>query len=391
MKSPGRLKSNLGALLVCVFLIGMGEELWSKFIPPYLLALGGTAWMAAAYGTLRDFLDAVYSYPGGWIHDRLGGRRALFLFTGLSMAGYLIYWASPNGWVFLIGACFALAWTSFSLPAMFDIVAENLPSAWRSWGFSLQAILKRVPLVAGPVLGGWLIARAGLRDGFRWGLGASLLLALASLWVLKRYYREEKKPKADGQTLTGLWRRMKVDLKSLLAADCLIRLAEGIPDVFVVLYVMGPLGHSALEFGWLMALQMATSILLYLPVARWTRGLNRKPWVLLTFCFFALYPVAVVWAPNGFWLAAAFVIGGAREIGEPSRKAMIADLAGAAARGRVVGLYYLVRGLAVFPASLLGGWLWVRDPKWPFEAAFGFGILGFLFFLWRGRDLKTLQ
>jgi len=31
------------------------------------------------YGTARDFLDAIYQYPGGAISDRIGTRRALIL------------------------------------------------------------------------------------------------------------------------------------------------------------------------------------------------------------------------------------------------------------------------------------------------------------------------
>ena len=177
-------------------------------------------------------------------------------------------------------------------------------------------------------------------------------------------------------------------LKSLLAADCFIRLAEGIPDVFVVLYLLQVLKVNAFQVGWLMGLQMATSILLYLPVAKWSVGMNRKPLVLLTFCFFTLYPLAVINASGIGLLAAAFMVGGLREFGEPARKAMIADLAGKAARGRVVGLYYLIRGFVVFPASLLGGWLWARDVRLPFETAAVFGLLGLLFFLAKGKDTR---
>ena len=370
-----------------VLLIGLGEELWSKFIPPYLLALGGTAWAVALYGTLRDFLDALYSYPGGWINDRLGSRRALFLFTGLSILGYIIYLFSPNSWVFLIGACFALSWTSFSLPALFHIVAQNLSSAHRTWGFSLQSILKRVPVVLGPILGGLLITELGIKNGFKTGLSLTIFLAAAAALILRIYYRPEPLPRKDSKTIGDLFHSMDGRLKSLLAADCFIRLAEGIPDVFVALYVLNVLKRSAFEFGWLVGLQMAVSIVLYLPVARWVGAANRKPLVLLTFCFFTLYPLAVIQASDLAWLAAAFVVGGLREIGEPARKAMIADLAGSAAiRGRVGGIYYLIRGFVVFPASLLGGWLWFQDPRLPFQAAVLLGLAGFLFFMLKGED-----
>ncbi|MEA2204952.1 MAG: hypothetical protein QOE77_1728 [Blastocatellia bacterium] len=53
----------------------------------------------------------------------------------------------------------------------------------------------------------------------------------------------------------------------------------------------------------------------------------------------------------------AFIIGGLREIGEPARKAMIVDLAQPEVRARTVGLYYLMRSLAITPAAAIGGLL----------------------------------
>lgn len=43
----------------------------------------------------------------------------------------------------------------------------------------------------------------------------------------------------------------------------------------------------------------------------------------------------------------AFVIGGLREIGEPSRKAMIVDFATPHLRARIITLYYLVRSQTI--------------------------------------------
>ena len=72
--------------------------------------------------------------------------------------------------------------------------------------------------------------------------------------------------------------------------------------------------------------------------------------------------------------------------GEPARKALIVDLAEPGARGRAVGVYYLARGLAVFPAALVGGWLWSIGPRWPFYAAFLVGTAGALIYAVLGSE-----
>ena len=89
-------------------------------------------------------------------------------------------------------------------------------------------------------------------------------------------------------------------------------------------------------------------------------------------------------------MVAAFVIGGLREIGEPARKALIVDLAKETSRGRAVGAYYLIRGLVVFPASIVGGWLWVMNVHFPFYAACSVGALGCVLYAVIGSDRREI-
>ncbi len=368
------MRRNVVAMLAAFLVLGMGEELWVRFVPKYLEVLGAGAWTVAAYGTLRELLDALYPYPGGWAADRMGRRRALELFALLSAGGYVLYLLAPD-WPWVIaGTVLVMAWSSLTLPAIFAVLGDNLPSSQRATGFGVQSILKRVPIILAPPLGGWLIYRLGFLDGIRAGLAVTICLAFVGIFILRRSYVEPPAPAPDAERLGNLWRSMDPGLKRLLSADILARWAEGIPKVFIVLFVMDVLGAGPTRFGWLTSLQMITATLVYIPIARMSDRMDRKPFVLLTFAFFALFPLILARASGTVGLAAAFVVAGLREIGEPARKAMILDLSAAHARGRSVGVYYLARGLAVFPASLVGGWLWTIDPRLPLYAAFAVGV-----------------
>src|SRR6187397_3206064 len=94
------LERNVSIASAAVFLLGLGEELWKKFLPKYLEALGASTPVIGLFGTVEDFFDAIYQYPGGWLADRLGRRRAFLIFVGLASAGYVIYLFSPS-WPFL--------------------------------------------------------------------------------------------------------------------------------------------------------------------------------------------------------------------------------------------------------------------------------------------------
>jgi len=375
-------------LLVAILLLTFGEELWSRFVPKYLEFLGAGAWGVAAYGTLKELLDAIYQYPGGWVTDRLGRRAALIFFTLLAAAGYVLYLVAPRWEWILLGTFLAAGATSLTLPTVFAVIGDSLPETRRAMGFGVQSIWKRVPIIIAPPIGGALIAAVGLAAGMRVGLAATVLLALVAVVVVRRHYRESAPPPdAEALRFRDVWRTMDRRLRRLLVSDCLARLAEGIPSVFVVLYVVNVLRADLLAFGWLTSVQMATAILLYVPVARLADRTNRKPFVLLTFLFFALFPLALVSAGGGLWLIGAFAVAGLREIGEPARKALIVDLSMPAARGRAVGMYYLIRGFVVFPASILGAYLYVIEPKAPFFAAFLVGAAGAaLYAFWGPAD-----
>ncbi len=236
-----------------------------------------------------------------------------------------------------------------------------------------------------PVLGGWCIVRFGLGTGMKLGFAISLVLAGLAVLIIRLYYRDTATAIPDHASPMQIWRGFDVRLKRLLVADCFARWAEGIPDVFIVLYVINILRYDALQFGMFISIQMLTSIVLYIPIAKLSDKRNRFPYVLLTFVFFALYPLSILAAGGYAFTLLAFVVGGLREIGEPARKAMIVDFATQGSRGRVVGLYYFLRGMWVFPASLAGAWLWNIDPRLPFYIAFlagGCGVLLFAAFSW---------
>jgi MFS family permease len=380
------LERNVLVMSVAVFLLGAGEELWKSFFPKYLEALGAGAAAVGLFGTFRDFLDAVYQYPGGYISDRIGGRRALILFSGFAILGYTIYALSWNWQVAFLGLLLAMAWPSMGSPAIFTTIADSLPGEKRAMGFTVQSILKRVPVILSPILGGLLIGAIGLLNGVRVSLLITIALALLAILIQKKFYFvAESGPDSQPLKLLAQIRSMHTALKRLLISDVFIRTCESLVSVFVVLYVINIAGATPAQFGILIALQMAASILAYFPAARLAETFGKKPFVAATFIFFSLFPVAVVMANSFKWLVAAFVIGGLRELGEPARKAMIVDLAEPARRGRTVGLYYLLRSLAITPAAFVGGLLWNFNPAIPFLVAGFIGLIGTAIFVFTVR------
>jgi MFS family permease len=232
--------------------------------------------------------------------------------------------------------------------------------------------------VISPLIGGAMMGALGLQKGIRTRLLVIIALAACAAALLLMLRLPATAPNAV--SMSGVWDSFHPTLKRLLASDIVIRTCEGMADIFVVLYVTNVSGVTIPKYGVLVAIQLMTAILIYVPSEKIAARVGRKPFVIATFFCFALYSIAVILARSFGGLVLAFIVGGLREIGELSRKAMIVDFAEQQFRARNVGLYYLIRNLSITPASAIGGLLWRVRPEIPFVIAGLFGVVGTLLF-----------
>ena len=369
------LERNIIAVSGAMFLLALGENLWRRFLPKYLQTLGAPIQAIGLFGTIEDLLDGLYQYPGGWLADRFGRRRSLLLFIAVALVGYVVYLLMTTWWVAFAGLALVMVWDSMASPTLFAVVGDALPRHMRTMGFTVQSVLRRVPIVIAPIAGGILVSTIGIQRGVRAGLMVSIVLAGVTL-VVASQVRLPLIPDEAPTNVRGVWKKFPESLRWLLASDIFIRTCDAMVDVFLVIYVVNVLRISASRFGLVVAVQALTAILVYIPAAKIAERTGKKPFVIATFVAFAAFPLSVVWATSFGWLVAAFVVGGLREIGEPARKALIIDLAEPSMRARVVGLYYFARSVAIAPAAFIGGLLWKLSPTLPFYVAAAAGAVG---------------
>jgi MFS family permease len=383
----GLTKNTLG-LLFMVVLVGMGERMAERFLPIYLLALGGGVISIGLLNGLDNFLSALYAFPGGYLAERIGTKRALLVFNCMAMLGFLM--------VILIRAVFFLAWSAISLPATMGLIAKVLPIRKRTMGVTMHSLVRRFPMALGPILGGLCIGAWGVETGVRLAFSVALALSLMAVLLQQRLIEDDARPaSADACSIAPeknplkLFQFMDASLRRLLVSDILVRFCEQIPYAFVVVWCMKTIARpvSAFQFGILTSIEMATAVLVYIPVAHLADKTTKKPFVVATFVFFALFPLALLFCQSFGWLVAAFVLRGLKEFGEPTRKALILDLAPETCKAGMYGLYYLMRDVCVSVAAFGGAFLWQISPTTNFIVAFLFGVAGTIGFARYGTDL----
>jgi MFS family permease len=268
-----------------------------------------------------------------------------------------------------------------SLPASFTLVGESLPPHQHAMGIGIQSLVRRLPVIVGPVAGGMLMDRFGTTQGVRYGVLASMILAGAAIW-LQRRIRIDKSPAPASKISLRMFREdAGPELRRLLVSDILVRLCERIPFAWVVIYAMDNLGMSATQTGVLIAIEMGAAIACYVPASYLADRYGKEPFVVATFGFFTLFPI-LLGLSQGFWsLALAFAVRGLKEFGEPARKALILFHSPEGRKGQTIGAYYLVRDSVVSLAALLGAVLWGMDPAVNFWSAAAAGAAGTVFYV----------
>ncbi len=404
------LNASTGALLAAILLVGMASELWAPLMPEYLKELKGGILFIALCGSAKDLLEAINFYLGGVVAARLDTRRALLIFNALPLVGLGVLLGWESKYAFPVALPFVGVWNSIAGPATLRVVGDTLAEHRRAMAFSLQSIQKRLASLLAYAASGGLVLAFGEVQGTRAALVLAMGLVVLSLGVQYHFMRTAvtDQVRAHGAPL-ALLRRFDPQLRRLLASEICVRWCDSMPQNLTILYCVGLLvpllrgspdltekeltaRAAAFYLGVLLSVNQVTSLLLYLPIGHLASrgGAAKKPFIGLTFVFFALYPLALVTLGARYGIAGlviTFIIMGLRELGEPARKAMITELVPADCRTQAIGLYWASRGLGITPASLVGGLIWMRwGPEAMLYTASACGLVGAaLFYLRFGR------
>jgi predicted MFS family arabinose efflux permease len=167
-------------------------------LPYQVLALGGGPLELGVYGAVTSIASIVFVLLGGAIADRVP-RRRIILASDLASGAAV-------GAIALLSAVHALrlehlyvaaaiigAARSFFVPAVQALVPEIVPLEVLQAANSIRGLSRQLGLLGGPLVGGLLVAFAGLPVAF--GVDAlTFLVSFAALWLARPPRREPPPP-----------------------------------------------------------------------------------------------------------------------------------------------------------------------------------------------------
>ncbi len=174
-----------GALEAAVYVV---TYVIKAFLPIYALTAGYSTVEIGLFFSAQEGVLILLKPWGGRLGDRLGHLRAISLGM-ICLAITLPFLLAAGGTVGLLAVAAAMGGAqALIFPATVALIAEQAPAGQVGAGMGLAGALKNGGKVAGPVLGGLLVA--GLGYGGMFWLFAGMLLA-GALGLFLRSYRVE--------------------------------------------------------------------------------------------------------------------------------------------------------------------------------------------------------
>jgi len=307
----------------------------------------------------------------GWFSDRIGNRKWLMA------AGYGISTLSrpivslATGWQHILGSRFMDRFGKGIRTAPRDaIIAESSEKTHLGRAFGLHRSMDTMGAVVGPALAFLLLGL--FSNNYRWVFWLSMIPGAIAVLLIIFFITEKKKAVATYID------RPKLTLKHF---DWRFKF-------FVVIAAVFAIGNSSDVFLILRAQQVGVPIVMIpvvyllfnlvyslssIPAGIAADRFGKKRVILLGFILFAIlyYCFAIAKDTTAIWVLFGFY-GLFMGLTEGIQKAFLATIIPDDFKATAFGVYTTAVGIAMFPASVIGGWLW--DEISP-SATFYFGSI----------------
>jgi MFS family permease len=381
------LHPTVRSLGLVSLLTDVSSEMIYPLLPAFLTgSLGaGPAFLGVVEG-LAEAVAAFVKLASGRLSDRLRRRKPLVV-AGYSLSSLvrpLVALAASPAHVLIVRLLDRVGKGVRGAPRD-ALVAEVTAAAERGRAFGFQRAMDHAGAAVGPILAsGVLLVTGELRVVFALAAVPGALAVLA----LVRGVREDPRTSGFTPVTTAASAPLEPALVRYLAVLALFTLGNS-SDAFLLLRAQ----QAGVPLA-LLPLLWALHHLVKAATSTWGGALSdragRRPTILFGWGLYALTYAGFAIADAPLAVVALFVAYGLfHATTEGAERALVADLAGAASRGRAFGLFHAVTGAVLLPASLLTGLLWQRfgagAALFTGAALAGLAALGLLLFVPAGE------
>ena len=354
------------------FFMDVSSEMIYPLVPLFLSnVLGVNKSIIGLIEGIAESTASLLKVFSGWFSDRIGNRKWLMA------AGYSISTLSrpivslATGWQHILGSRFMDRFGKGIRTAPRDaIIAESSEKTHLGRAFGLHRSMDTMGAVVGPALAFLLLGL--FSNNYRMVFWLSIIPGTIAVLLIIFFITEKKKvslPHSDRPKLTLKHFDWRFKFFVVIAAVFAIGNSS---DVFLILRAQ-QVGVPIVMIPVVYLLFNLVYSLSSIPAGIAADRFGKKRVILLGFILFAIlyYGFAIAKDTTAIWVLFGFY-GLFMGLTEGIQKAFLATIIPPDFKATAFGVYNSAVGIAMFPASLIGGWLW--DHVSP-SATFYFGSI----------------
>lgn len=340
------------------FFMDVSSEMIYPLVPLFLSnVLGVNKSVIGLIEGVAESTASLLKVFSGWLSDRLGNRKWLMAAGyGISTLSRPIV-ALATGWHHVMDSRFMDRFGKGVRTAPRDaIIAESSKSAFLGRAFSFHRSLDTMGAVVGPALA--FLFLGIFSNNYRTVFWLSMIPGAIAVLLIIFFISEKKKVSiAHAERPKLMFKRFDWRFKFFVSIATIFAIGNS-SDVFLILRAQ-QIGIPTVMIPVVYLLFNLIYSLSAIPAGIAADRFGRKRVILLGFILFAIlyYGFAIAKDTKAIWLLFAFY-GLFMGLTEGIQKAFLATIIPSDFKATAFGVYNTAVGLAMFPASLIGGWLW---------------------------------
>lgn len=340
------------------FFMDVSSEMIYPLVPLFLANILGVN--KSVIGLIEGIAESTASLLkvfSGWFSDRIGNRKWLMVTGyGISTLSRPIV-ALATGWHHVMGSRFMDRFGKGVRTAPRDaIIAESTDRAFLGRAFSFHRSLDTMGAVVGPALAFFFLGI--FSNNYRTVFWLSMIPGAIAVLLIIFFIKEKKKAlSAQSERPKLTLRHFDWRFKFFVLIATIFAIGNS-SDVFLILRAQ-QIGIPTVMIPLVYLLFNLIYSLSAIPAGIAADIFGRKRVILLGFMLFAVlyYGFAIAGNTTAIWVLFGFY-GLFMGLTEGIQKAFLATIIPPDFKATAFGVYNTAVGLAMFPASLIGGWLW---------------------------------
>lgn len=363
-------------------LVSLFTDISSEMVYPLLslyltTTLGATPAIVGIIEGIAESLASLLKTYSGYVSDKIQRRKPLAIvgYGSATVGKFFLYISTSWGWV-LAGRVVDRFGKGVRTAPRDVLIAEASQVDRLGHSFGLHRALDTLGAVIGILIAYFLFTRS--HSGYTRIFLLSVIPGI--IGVLLLFFVKDKKAQKEAVKVRPLagWRTLNPGLKAFFFVAFLFTLGNS-SNQFLLLRANN-LGFDAADVILAYLVCNVVYALVAYPAGRLSDAIGRRTLLVLGYLFYGLVYLGFSFATQGIHVWFLFGIYGIYSgVTEGVEKALVAELCPGESRATMLGLHATLVGIGLFPASVIGGFLWrIVGPEAPFYFGGAVGILAAL-------------